>query len=115
MTNQKFIGKASAAGGGWRARKTCGRRLLAPGQPLSGARAMLKANQPDGFDCPGCAWGDPEHGSSFEFCENGVKAVAWEATHKRTTPAFFRQHTVTTLRGWTDHDLAQQAAPARPP
>jgi len=41
---------------------------------------MLKANQPDGFDCPGCAWGDPEHGSSFEFCENGVKAVAWSAS-----------------------------------
>ena len=66
---------------------------------------MLKANQPDGFDCPGCAWGDPEHGSSFEFCENGVKAVAWEATEKRATPAFFAAHTVADLRKLSDYEL----------
>lgn len=100
-----FIGKRSAAAGGWGALKSCGKQLLASGAPLSGARTLLKANQPDGFDCPGCAWGDPEHGSSFEFCENGVKAVAWEATDRRTTPAFFREHTVSKLRNWTDYDL----------
>lgn len=100
-----FIGKRSAAAGGWGALKSCGRQLLASGAPLSGARTLLKANQPDGFDCPGCAWGDPEHGSSFEFCENGVKAVAWEATERRTTPAFFTEHSVSQLRGWTDYDL----------
>lgn len=100
-----FIGKRSAAAGGWGALKSCGKQLLASGAPLSGARTLLKANQPDGFDCPGCAWGDPEHGSSFEFCENGVKAVAWEATDRRTTPAFFREHTVSKLRNWMDYDL----------
>ncbi|RYE64356.1 MAG: FdhF/YdeP family oxidoreductase, partial [Rhizobiaceae bacterium] len=63
------------------------------------------ANQPDGFDCPGCAWGDPEHGSSFEFCENGVKAVSWEATEKRATPAFFAAHTVSELRRQSDYEL----------
>ncbi|MBB4094918.1 FdhF/YdeP family oxidoreductase [Brucella pecoris] len=104
-TKTGFIGKRSAAAGGWGALKSCGKQLLASGAPLSGARTLLKANQPDGFDCPGCAWGDPEHGSSFEFCENGVKAVAWEATDRRTTPAFFREHTVSQLRGWTDYDL----------
>ncbi|ERI14018.1 MULTISPECIES: FdhF/YdeP family oxidoreductase [Brucella] len=104
-TKTGFIGKRSAAAGGWGALKSCGKQLLASGAPLSGARTLLKANQPDGFDCPGCAWGDPEHGSSFEFCENGVKAVAWEATDRRTTPAFFREHTVSELRGWTDYDL----------
>jgi hypothetical protein len=46
-------------------------------------------NQPDGFDCPGCAWPDPKHTSTFEFCENGAKAVTWEATKKRATPEFF--------------------------
>lgn len=66
---------------------------------------MLKANQPDGFDCPGCAWGDPEHGSSFEFCENGVKAVAWEATEKRATPALFAENTLSQLRQLTDYEL----------
>lgn len=100
-----FIGKKSASAGGWGALKSCGKRLLETGAPLSGARAMLKANQPDGFDCPGCAWGDPEHGSSFEFCENGVKAVAWEATEKRATPEFFAAHTVSELSRLTDHEL----------
>ena len=62
-------------------------------------------NQPQGFDCPGCAWPDPKHTSSFEFCENGAKAVAWEATAKRCTPEFFAEHTVTELAGWSDYDL----------
>lgn len=100
-----FIGKKSSAAGGWGALKSCGKRLLESGMPISGARTLLKANQPDGFDCPGCAWGDPEHGSSFEFCENGVKAVAWEATEKRATPAFFAAHTVSELRRLTDYEL----------
>ena len=97
--------KRSSAAGGWGALKSCGKHLLSSRAPLSGARAMLKANQPDGFDCPGCAWGDPAHGSSFEFCENGVKAVSWEATDKRTPPKFFAKHTVSELRGWTDYAL----------
>lgn len=100
-----FIGKKSSAAGGWGALKSCGKRLLESGTPLSGARTMLKANQPDGFDCPGCAWGDPEHGSSFEFCENGVKAVAWESTEKRATPDFFAASTVSALRQLTDYEL----------
>ncbi|MEB3046127.1 FdhF/YdeP family oxidoreductase [Rhizobium mulingense] len=101
----KFIGKKSAAAGGWGALKSCGKQLLQSGMPIAGARTMLKANQPDGFDCPGCAWGDPEHGSSFEFCENGVKAVAWEATEKRATPAFFAENTVSELRRLSDYEL----------
>jgi molybdopterin-dependent oxidoreductase alpha subunit len=100
-----FIGKKSSAAGGWGALKSCGKRLMQSGSPLSGARTMLKANQPDGFDCPGCAWGDPEHGSSFEFCENGVKAVAWEATGKRATPDFFAENTVSELRRLSDYEL----------
>lgn len=105
MTNTVFIGKKSSAAGGWGALKSCGKQLLASGSPLAGARAMLKANQPYGFDCPGCAWGDPEHGSSFEFCENGVKAVAWEATEKRATPDLFAANTVTELRKLSDYEL----------
>lgn len=114
MGKPEFIGKKSKAAGGWGALKSCGKKLLASGTPLTGAAAMLKANQPDGFDCPGCAWGDPEHGSSFEFCENGVKAVAWEATDKRVTPDFFRKHTVSELRGWTDYDLERQGRLTHP-
>ena len=114
MTQSNFIGKRSKAAGGWGALKSCGKRLLETGSPVAGARAMLKANQPDGFDCPGCAWGDPEHGSSFEFCENGVKAVSWEATEKRVTPDFFARHTVTELRGWTDYALEHEGRLTHP-
>ncbi|WP_412777825.1 FdhF/YdeP family oxidoreductase [Thalassospira lucentensis] len=103
--NEIFIGKKSSAAGGWGALKSCGKQLLQSGSALSSARTMLKANQPNGFDCPGCAWGDPEHGSSFEFCENGVKAVSWEATQKRATPAFFAKHTVSELRKLSDYEL----------
>jgi molybdopterin-dependent oxidoreductase alpha subunit len=70
-------------------------------------RTLLKVNQADGFDCPSCAWGDPapaQRGHA-EFCENGAKAVAWEATRKRVDAAFFAQHPVTFLRGQTDHWL----------
>lgn len=97
--------KKSKAAGGWGALRSCGKHLLASGSAVAGAKALLAANQPDGFDCPGCAWGDPEHGSSFEFCENGVKAVAWEATERRATPKFFAEHTVSELAGWTDYAL----------
>jgi molybdopterin-dependent oxidoreductase alpha subunit len=114
MTKPKFLGKPSAAAGGWGALKSCGKHLLASGSLLAEARTLLNANQPDGFDCPGCAWGDPEHGSSFEFCENGVKAVAWEATHKRNTPVFFAEHSVTELRAWSDYDLEHQGRLTQP-
>ncbi len=114
MSKTDFIGKASSAAGGWGALKSVGKRLLESGAPISGARTLLKANQPDGFDCPGCAWGDPEHGSSFEFCENGVKAVAWEATEARVPPDFFAAHSLSELRGWSDYDLEKQGRLTHP-
>ena len=66
---------------------------------------LLRTNQPDGFDCPRCAWPDKEHRSTFQFCENGAKAVTWEATKKRVTPEFFAAHTVTLLLEWNDYQL----------
>lgn len=114
MSKPDFIRKASSAAGGWGALKSVGKRLLETGSPIAGARALLKVNQPHGFDCPGCAWGDPEHGSSFEFCENGVKAVAWEATEKRVPPDFFATHSVGVLRSWSDHDLEKQGRLTHP-
>jgi anaerobic selenocysteine-containing dehydrogenase len=71
-------------------------------------------NQPHGFDCPGCAWPDPKHTSSFEFCENGAKAVTWEATAKRTTPEFFAAHTVRELWNWPDFDLENEGRLTHP-
>lgn len=94
--------------GGWGALKAVGKHLLHSRSPVATARSLFKLNQPDGFDCPGCAWGDPEHGSSFEFCENGVKAVAWEATSKRVTREFFAKYTVSELKTWDDYRLEDQ-------
>jgi molybdopterin-dependent oxidoreductase alpha subunit len=66
---------------------------------------LLRTNQPDGFDCPGCAWPDKEHKSTFQFCENGAKAVTWEATSKRVTPAFLAENSVSSLLAKSDFEL----------
>ncbi|MGA4669687.1 FdhF/YdeP family oxidoreductase [Propionibacteriaceae bacterium Y1923] len=69
---------------------------------------LLKVNQTDGFDCPGCAWPDPDHRHVAEFCENGAKAVAEETTARRCGPEFFAEHDLADLRGRTDHWLGRQ-------
>jgi molybdopterin-dependent oxidoreductase alpha subunit len=80
-----------------------------------GARTLLLTNQIGGFDCPGCAWPEPhEHRSSFEFCENGAKAVASEATTKRVTPAFFAEWSVEALAKQSDFWLNEQGRLTHP-
>lgn len=75
---------------------------------IDGTKAMLKINQVDGFDCPGCAWPDPDHDRSMvEFCENGAKAVAEEATTARVNPDFFKKHSVEELTGWSDYEIGK--------
>jgi molybdopterin-dependent oxidoreductase alpha subunit len=69
---------------------------------------LLKVNQTDGFDCPGCAWPEPKERAHAEFCENGAKAVAEEATLRRITPEFFAGHSIADLAGKTDYWLGQQ-------
>jgi molybdopterin-dependent oxidoreductase alpha subunit len=105
MAERKSIRIYREPAGGWGALKATGKALAEQGIPVFGARTLLRMNQPEGFDCPGCAWPDPKHTSSFEFCENGAKAVAWEATADRCTPDFFANHTVTELSAWEDFDL----------
>jgi len=70
-------------------------------------KAFLKLNQVDGFDCPSCAWADPdpEHRKTAEFCENGAKAVAWEATRRRVDRTFFAAHSIEQLRAMDNHEL----------
>jgi molybdopterin-dependent oxidoreductase alpha subunit len=91
--------------GGWGALKALGEHLIEQHIPIKGAVTLGRMNQPEGFDCPGCAWPDPKHTSSFEYCENGGKAVAWESTAKRCTPEFFAEHSVAELEGWSDYEL----------
>ena len=92
----------SGAAGGWGALRAVAKAVR---QQMADARALLSVNQVDGFDCPGCAWPDPRHHSSFEFCENGAKAVTWESTAKRVDPDFFATHTVSEMWAWDDHAL----------
>jgi molybdopterin-dependent oxidoreductase alpha subunit len=74
-----------------------------------GLRTLLKLNQKNGFDCPGCAWPEPDDERSHaEFCENGAKHVADEATTRRVTPEFFRQWSVADLSLQSDHWLGKQ-------
>src|SRR3569623_1280305 len=62
-------------------------------------------NQQEGFDCPGCAWPEPTKRDTFEFCENGAKAIAEEATSIRLTPEVFATLSIDELRLLTDHEL----------
>jgi molybdopterin-dependent oxidoreductase alpha subunit len=78
-------------------------------------RVLKNLNQKDGFDCPSCAWPDPDGDRSrTEFCENGAKAVAAEATTERATPAFFAAHSVNELASHDDMWLEQQGRLTHP-
>ncbi|WP_336922831.1 FdhF/YdeP family oxidoreductase [Aquipuribacter sp. SD81] len=77
-------------------------------------RTLRLLNQKQGFDCPGCAWPDPDHRSPAEFCENGAKAVAEEATVRRIGPEFFAEHDVDDLAGRSDWWLGQQGRLTHP-
>ncbi len=100
--------------GGWGALRSVKNVLIAQGVPLRGARTLLSANQPGGFDCPGCAWPDRDHHSSFEFCENGAKAVAAETTLRRAGPELFARHTVAELAAQSDYWLEDQGRLTHP-
>ena len=91
--------------GGWGALKATAKAVRDQMDVTEAPGLLLRTNKPTGFDCPGCAWPDKEHTSTFQFCENGAKAVTWEATNKRVTPEFFAEHTVSELLTWSDYEL----------
>ncbi|WP_340562374.1 FdhF/YdeP family oxidoreductase [Streptomyces sp. GSL17-111] len=78
------------------------------------ALTLLRVNQKDGFDCPGCAWPEEADRHTAEFCENGAKAVAEEATRARVTPAFFARHSVTDLAERSGYWLGKQGRLTQP-
>lgn len=79
------------------------------------AKLLLAVNQKRGFDCQSCAWPNPDdHRNMAEFCENGAKAVADEATLKRITREFFRQHSVAELAAQSDYWLGKQGRLTEP-
>ena len=99
------IHRYDAPAGGWGALKATAQAVADQMRVVQAPLLLFRTNKPEGFDCPGCAWPDKAHTSTFQFCENGAKAVTWEATKKRVTPAFFAEHTVAELLTWSDHDL----------
>src|ERR1700709_1928558 len=105
MANKINPRATRARAGGWGALNAGESHLKRQDVLLRGNRALLSMNKPGGFDCPSCAWPDPDRPHVAEYCENGAKAVAWEPTKKRTGPDFFAEHTVEALKTWTDHDL----------
>ena len=107
---ERYTGPA----GGWGALRSVTNALLRQDIAVKGAKTLLSANQPDGFDCPGCAWPDRNHASTFEFCENGVKAVAAEATARRAGPELFAKHTVAELAKQSDFWLEDQGRLTHP-
>jgi formate dehydrogenase major subunit len=108
------VGRPKGSAGGVPSVVASARHLLRHVGPVRGARTMLRLNQPDGFDCPGCAWPEPGDTSRLEFCENGAKAVAEEATTRRVDAAFFARHGVGDLAEQTDHWLGQQGRLTQP-
>ncbi|MGW4355439.1 FdhF/YdeP family oxidoreductase [Nocardia sp. NPDC004582] len=101
---------------GWGAAKSVSEFMIAQErEPILGTRAILKMNHENGgFDCPGCAWPDSLKGIHLDICENGIKHVTWEMTHKRVGREFFAAHTVTELSGWSDHELENQGRLTEP-
>ncbi len=105
---------AQHAAGGMGALFSTLKHVAAQSGKLQIARTLLRVNQPAGFDCPGCAWPEPKDTSAFEFCENGAKAVAWEATKDRVGPEFFEKHSVSFLREQSDYWLEKQGRLTHP-
>lgn len=83
---------------------------------IRGIKALLALNQKGGFDCPSCAWPDPDDDRSAiaEYCENGAKAVADEATTKRLRPSFFAKHSVQELAESDDYHIGKNGRVAQP-
>ena len=82
--------------------------------PRRAAGTLLHMNQKDGFDCMSCAWPDPPHRKVAEFCENGAKAVAWEADPLKVPTGFWAGHPVSALKERSEYWLGQQGRLVEP-
>ncbi|RAI37956.1 FdhF/YdeP family oxidoreductase [Rhodoplanes roseus] len=104
----------SGPAGGWGSVKALAAILTQEEVTVLGSEILWQQNKPGGFMCVSCSWAKPADPHVFEFCENGAKATAWEITPKKTDPAFFASHTLTELRGWSDHALEENGRLTHP-
>ncbi|SDD80255.1 formate dehydrogenase major subunit [Paracoccus isoporae] len=109
--SQQGDGKAA---GGWGAAAATARVLIEQSVVGKGSRALLEMNQPGGFKCPSCAFPDSARKKKLDFCENGVKALAHEATKHRVDRDFFARHSVAELAGQSDYWLEMQGRLTEP-
>ncbi|MBT1063737.1 FdhF/YdeP family oxidoreductase [Bowmanella sp. Y26] len=114
MSKSDNIKAYSAPAAGWGALKSVTKAWVSSEKPLKNLRAMLKTNQDQGFDCPGCAWGESPDKHMVKFCENGAKAVNWESTGRLVTPTFFAKYSVSQLRKQSDYWLEYQGRITHP-
>jgi len=103
----------SAAAGGWGSLEATTRFVFDSKQVLKNMVNLMRMNKAKGFDCPGCAWGD-DNKSTFSFCENGAKAVTWEATRRHVDRDFFAAHSVSRLYLESDYFLEYQGRVIEP-
>ncbi|MEL6863143.1 MAG: FdhF/YdeP family oxidoreductase [Bacteroidota bacterium] len=110
------IQAASETAAGWPALWSSARHALGQMNLRTCTKTLFQVNQMGGFDCPGCAWPDPDdHRSGLgEYCENGVKAVAEEATAKRIRADFFQKYSLTELSHWSDYQLGKSGRLTEP-
>jgi molybdopterin-dependent oxidoreductase alpha subunit len=107
--------KAKSHAGGTPAVASAIKHVMKTAGPVRGTKALLDLNQTDGFDCPSCAWPDPDdHRAVSEFCENGAKAVASEATTRQIGRDFFRKHSIAELLKQSDYWHDQQGRITEP-
>ncbi|MHA2939639.1 FdhF/YdeP family oxidoreductase [Vibrio sp. RC27] len=104
MSYKEYSGSA----GGWAALKSTTQHLFKSENVAKNIVNLFRANQDSGFDCPGCAWGEKGVPGRFRFCENGAKAVNWEATTRRVGHEFFAKYSVSWLNKQTDYFLEYQ-------
>jgi molybdopterin-dependent oxidoreductase alpha subunit len=109
-------GRAKKVAAGIPALLATGRAVLQESGPARGWSALRHMNQKGGFDCPSCAWPDPddERSALGEYCENGAKAIAEEATRKKLTPEFFATHSIAALAALGDYELGKKGRIAQP-
>ncbi|MDE2319157.1 MAG: FdhF/YdeP family oxidoreductase [Rhodospirillales bacterium] len=114
MSEKPHFEAYNAPAGGWGAAKATAKAMREQSVVVKGSQALLKMNHADGFKCPSCAWPNSEHEKKLEFCENGAKALAVEATRKRVTREFFARYSVAELMAQSDYWLEEQGRLTEP-
>ncbi len=120
LTSKKFTGlkleEPATYAAGAQGIKVAMEHIFAEMGPVRAFQALTKLNQKKGFDCPGCAWPDPDDKRSVlgEYCENGAKAIAEEATLKKVGPSFFEKYSIEEISEWSDLEIGKSGRLTEP-